>query len=168
MKIFLKFTLTFGAKIVLIVSSTASIGTGDLNYDGRCTTHSMFKIPIKNLDSCPSCNICNRSRRAEFIQNADFIIWDPDAMTHIFTVETLGDALNDLTGNKLPSGNENINFVGFRQIPQSCRYLRLEDGHCTKEYKIFRKEILEILYSSYRHRYMYRFEKKKEGGGSYS
>jgi len=78
--------LRYEGKIVL---RAASIGIAALNYDGRCTAHYMFKIPIENLDSCLFCNIFNRSKHAELIQNADLILWDAAPMAHRFTVKAL-------------------------------------------------------------------------------
>ena len=78
--------LRYEGKIVLC---TVSTGIAALNYDGRCTAHYMFKIPIENLDSCLFCNIFNRSKHAELIQNADLILWDAAPMAHRFTVKAL-------------------------------------------------------------------------------
>ncbi|XP_065203965.1 uncharacterized protein LOC135834055 [Planococcus citri] len=112
--------LRYECKIVLC---TASTGIAALNYQGGSTAHSMFKIPIENLDMYPSCNIFNRSQRAELIQNADLIIWDEAPMAHKFNVEGLNNTLKDLMGNQLSFGGKNIVFSGdFRQIPPVIKY----------------------------------------------
>lgn len=51
-----------------IVLCTASIGIAALNYDGGCTVHSMFKIPIETVTPQSICNLSYNSQIADLIR----------------------------------------------------------------------------------------------------
>jgi hypothetical protein len=82
---------------------------------GGCTTHSIFKIPIKISDGS-ICKFSKQSDTTDLLCRAALIIWDEVAMTKRQSVETLDKSLQDIMGCELPFGRKMIVFGGdFRQ-----------------------------------------------------
>lgn len=75
--------------INVIVLSVASTGLACLLLPGGQTAHSMFKIPIDNLDSHSICNIPKQSLHAELLWQTEAIIYDEFLMTHKHCFEAL-------------------------------------------------------------------------------
>lgn len=51
------------------IPSSPSTGTATLNCVAGCNVHSLFKIPIENLDDHPSSYLTDGSQRVKLLQN---------------------------------------------------------------------------------------------------
>ena len=45
-----------------IVLCTATTGLAALNHEGGCTAHSMYKIPVTDINEAPQCNVTASSQ----------------------------------------------------------------------------------------------------------
>lgn len=66
----------------IIIICVASTGLACLLLPGGQTGHSMFKIPIENLDADSICNIAKEGLRAELLKITAAVIYDECLMTH--------------------------------------------------------------------------------------
>ena len=102
--------------------AVASTGVAALLLRRGATAHSIFKIPVENLDDSSTCSISLQSERAQAIRDASLIVWDEVPMIHRHAVEAVNRTLQDIMGATDPSlqnalfGNKVIVFGGdFRQ-----------------------------------------------------
>lgn len=113
------------------VIPVASSAIAALLLPGGRTAHSRFKIPLKLYEDT-FCEVKNGTILANFLSQADLIIWDEVPMAHRHAVEavdrTLRDilSLSDATSLSKPFGGKTVLLGGdFRQIlpviPQGTR-----------------------------------------------
>ncbi|KAG2216227.1 hypothetical protein INT45_006933, partial [Circinella minor] len=102
--------------------AVASTGVAALLLRRGVTAHSVFKIPVENLDDSSTCSISLQSEKAQAICNASLIVWNEVPMIHRHAVEAVNRTLQDIIGATDPSlqnslfGNKVIVFGGdFRQ-----------------------------------------------------
>jgi len=71
----------------IIIICVASTGLACLLLPGGQTGHSMFKIPIENLDADSICNITKESLCAQLLKITAAAIYDECLMTHRHSYE---------------------------------------------------------------------------------
>ncbi len=96
-------------RIVLCVSSS---GISALLMDGGRTAHSMFKIPIDNINSTSSCSISKNSSRADLLRQAEAIIWDEIVAQHRHAIEAVERTLRDIRSDPRPFGGLTVVLGG--------------------------------------------------------
>lgn len=79
--------------IVLCVSSS---GISALLIDGGRTAHSMFRIPVDNLQADSFCAIPKNSDRGDLMRTARALIWDEVSAQHRHAIEAVDRTLRDL------------------------------------------------------------------------
>lgn len=109
-----------------IVLCVASSGIAALLIRGGRTAHSMFKIPINNLNEDSFCHIPKESHRAGLLQATRLIIWDEIGAQHRYAPEALDRTCRDIRNNDRPFGGITVVFGGdFQQtlpvIPRGSR-----------------------------------------------
>ncbi|KAL5704888.1 hypothetical protein ACHQM5_023252 [Ranunculus cassubicifolius] len=93
----------------------ASSGIASLLLTGGRTAHSTFKLPLDIMDNTV-CGFAKNSERANFLKQADLIIWDEVPMQHRYCVEAVDRTLQDIRNNPAPFGGITIVMGGdFRQ-----------------------------------------------------
>lgn len=90
----------------------ATTGLAALNYNGGCTAHSLFHIPVERIDEEYKCQINLNSERAKLIQEALVIIWDELSMALKGNVEAVDMLLRELCNCNLPFGGKIFIRVG--------------------------------------------------------
>ena len=101
-------------KIVFYVASTRLVAL--LLPNGR-TAHSLFKIPVENLDENSHCTIPKNSKIRDLLKNVDLIIWDEVPTQHKYAFEYVHRLFIDLrnTNNDVLFGSVPVilssNFV---------------------------------------------------------
>ncbi|KAJ2924672.1 hypothetical protein H1R20_g12432, partial [Candolleomyces eurysporus] len=88
-------------KIVLCVASS---GIAALLIRGGRTAHSMFKIPVENLDEFSTCAIGKSTHRSALLCETVAIIWDEVGAQHRHAVEAVDKTLRDIRGDDRPFG----------------------------------------------------------------
>ena len=100
--------------IVLVVASS---GIAALLMEGGCTAHSMFKIPVHNLNSTSFCHIPKEGQLASLLRHTHAIMWDEIGMQHRHGLEAVDRTLQDILGNPEPFGGITVVFGGdYQQI----------------------------------------------------
>jgi hypothetical protein len=101
----------------MIVLCVASTGLACLLLPGGQTAHSMFKLPIDNLDGDSVCNIGKESLRANLLRMTEAVIFDECLMTHRHCFEALDRTFQDLRDCHRLFGGLTMIFGGdFQQI----------------------------------------------------
>ena len=101
-----------------IVLCTATTGFAALNHEGGRTVHSMYKIPVTDINEAPQCNVTASSQRGELLKTAALHIWDEFSMCHRSVFEAVNRCLCDLMQTSVPCGGRVFVCCGdFRQIP---------------------------------------------------
>jgi hypothetical protein len=88
-------------KIILCVASS---GIAALLIRGGRTAHSMFKIPIENLDEFSTCSIQRSTHRSALLCETVAIIWDEVGAQHKHAVEAVDKTLRDIRRDDRPFG----------------------------------------------------------------
>jgi hypothetical protein len=97
--------------------SLASSGIAAALMEGDCTAHSMFKIPVNDLNSTSYCHIPKESQLAALLHQTHAILWDEVGMQHCHGPQALDRTLQDIFGNSKPFGGITVIFGGdFQQI----------------------------------------------------
>ncbi|XP_053571517.1 uncharacterized protein LOC128661269 [Bombina bombina] len=97
------------------VLPVASTGIAANLLDGGRTYHSQFKLPIPLLETSVS-NMRMTSKDAEFIRNAQLLIWDEASMTPGIALKCVNKLLQEIMQNKKHFGGKVILLGGdFRQ-----------------------------------------------------
>jgi len=100
--------------IILVVASS---GIAAVLMEGGRTAHSMFKIPVDDLNSTSYCHIPKESQLAALLCQTHAILWDEVGMQHRHGPEALDRTLQDIFGNSKPFGGITVIFGGdFQQI----------------------------------------------------
>jgi hypothetical protein len=106
-----------------IAIAVASSGIAALLLESGSTSHSRFKIPIKDLHKDSACFISVQSSLADLLRAADIIVWDEACMMHKHAFMAVDRSLRDVTGSTCPDlrrkpfGGKVVVFGGdFRQI----------------------------------------------------
>lgn len=100
-----------------IVLCVASSGIAALLLKGGRTAHSMFKIPVKELNETSFCNIPKEGLLAALLRVARVIIWDEATMQHRFAFEAVDRTLQDIRGSEERFGGVTVVFGGdYQQI----------------------------------------------------
>ncbi|KAJ3520762.1 hypothetical protein NMY22_g12605 [Coprinellus aureogranulatus] len=87
--------------IILCVSSS---GISSLLIRGGRTAHSVFRIPIKDLNATSTCNIPKHDVRGELMRRAKAIIWDEVGAQHRHAIEAVNRTLQDVRDDDRPFG----------------------------------------------------------------
>ena len=100
--------------IILVVASS---GIAAILMEGGRTAHSMFKIPVDNLNSGSYCSIPKEGQLAALLRQTHAIAWDEIGMQHRHGPEAVSRTLQDILGNSKPFGGITVIFGGdFQQI----------------------------------------------------
>jgi len=99
-----------------VVLCVASSGISALLITGGRTAHSMFKIPIDDLNSNSFCAIPKESQRADLLRHTRLIIWDEVTPQHRYCPEALDRTCRDIRNNDKLFGGITVVFGGdFQQ-----------------------------------------------------
>jgi len=99
-----------------VVLCVASSGISALLIAGGRTAHSMFKIPINDLNGNSFCAIPKESLRADLIRHTKLIIWDEISPQHRYCPEALDRTCRDIRNNNNSFGGITVVFGGdFQQ-----------------------------------------------------
>jgi hypothetical protein len=100
----------------LVILCVASSGIASLLIEGGQTAHSMFKIPVNNLNEDSSCAIPKNSYRADLIRQTKLIIWDEMGPQHRYCAEALDRTCRDIWNSEQLFGGITVVFGGdFQQ-----------------------------------------------------
>ncbi|XP_059062395.1 uncharacterized protein LOC131855167 [Achroia grisella] len=91
---------------------TASSGIAAQNYEGGCTAHSMFRLPLEVIDDTSHWSLTNGTQRAELIRESSIIIYDEAPISHKYLVHILDRSLQDLMGCRKAFGGKIMIFAG--------------------------------------------------------
>ena len=101
-----------------IVLACASSGIAATNLPGAGTAHSIFKIPVTNLNKDSTLGISYQSGRADLMRLVDLMLWDEVSMAHRNAIEAVDRTLRFLRGIDLPFGGVRVVVMGdYWQIP---------------------------------------------------
>ena len=95
-----------------IIICVASTGLVCLLLPGGQTGHSMFKIPIENLDADSICNITKESQHGQLMKIIIAVVYDECLMTHRHSFEALDRTSQDLCDNCKHFGGLTMIFGG--------------------------------------------------------
>jgi len=99
-----------------VVLCVASSGISALLITGGRTAHSMFKIPIDDLNGNSFCAIPKESQRADLLRHTKLIIWDEISPQHRYCAEALDRTCRDIRNNNMLFGGITVVFGGdFQQ-----------------------------------------------------
>ena len=87
-----------------IILCTASTGLAALLLPGGRTAHSMFRIPVEDLEEDSMCSISKNSERAQLLRSAKALIYDECLMHHHHSFEALDRTLQDIRDCEQPMG----------------------------------------------------------------
>lgn len=88
-------------KVVIVASSS---GLSALLIPGGRTAHSIFRIPIRDLNEFSLCKVAKDSHRADLFREAVAIIWDEVGAQHRHAIEAVDRSLRDIRNCERPFG----------------------------------------------------------------
>jgi hypothetical protein len=99
-----------------IVLCVASSGIAALLLPGGQTAHSMFKLPIENMNSDSFCAIAKNSQRADLLRKTALVVWDEAGPQHRHAAQALDRTCRDICDIEQPFGGITVVFGGdYRQ-----------------------------------------------------
>lgn len=105
------YTIRAAGEIVLIYGTMA---LSVLLYEGGCTAHSLFQIPVEENNTNLQSTIKINSGRADLLREAKIIIWDELPMANKAVLECVDLLLKEICGKNKPFRGKP--FIGVRDF----------------------------------------------------